>query len=194
MVLKVLDGLLKNSRTAQIRDAVSKFRMNRRVTEIQRNFLKRLLMSKAGMVVIAFRKMQSLPERRNMEAFKKASKFEKGLANFAQRTLKKALDSFKNEFEEGQAQKKRAVIQLIECTQGGQKKLYNRWRLLSEKKKLMDECRQMNNLFQTLFFAIKSTADMVFAENKESAFKEKALLQLFKNLSGNVSDTFRRWR
>ena len=139
--MKVLDGLLKNSRTSQIRDAISKFRMNRRVTEIQRNFLKRLLMSKAGMVVIAFRKMQSLPERRNMEAFKKASKFEKGLANFAQRTLKRALNSFKNEFEEGQAQKKRAVIQLIECTQGGQKKLYNRWRLLSEKTKLMNECR-----------------------------------------------------
>jgi hypothetical protein len=128
MVLKVLDGLLKNSRTSQIRDAISKFRMNRRVTEIQRNFLKRLLMSKAGMVVIAFRKMQSLPERRNMEAFKKASKFEKGLANFAQRTLKRALNSFKNEFEEGQAQKKRAVIQLIECTQGGQKRYFYRWK------------------------------------------------------------------
>ena len=61
MLLKVLNGLVKNSKTAQIRDAVAKFRMNRRVTEIQRNFLKRLLMSKAGLVVIAFRKMQSLP-------------------------------------------------------------------------------------------------------------------------------------
>ena len=83
MVLKVLDGLLRNSKTAQIRDAISKFKTNRRVTEIQRSFLKRLLMSKAGMVVIAFRKMQSLPEKRNNEAFKKATKFEKGLANFA---------------------------------------------------------------------------------------------------------------
>ena len=113
MVLKVLDGLLRNSKTAQIRDAISKFKTNRRVTEIQRSFLKRLLMSKAGMVVIAFRKMQSLPERRNIEAFKKASKFENGLANFAQRTLKRALNSFRAEYEEGQAQKKRAVIQLI---------------------------------------------------------------------------------
>ncbi len=113
MVLKVLDGLLKNSKTAKIREALQKFRINRRVTEIQRNFLKRLLMSKAGLVVIAFRKMQSLPEKVNMEAFKKASKFEKGLSNFAQRTLKRALDSFRNEFEDGQAQKKRAVIQLI---------------------------------------------------------------------------------
>ncbi len=113
MVLKVLDGLLRNSKTAQIRDVICKFKTNRRVTEIQRSFLKRLLMSKAGMVVIALRKMQGLPERRNIEAFKKASKFEKGLANFAQRTLKRALNCFRDEFEEGQAQKKRAVIQLI---------------------------------------------------------------------------------
>ncbi len=75
MLLKVLNGLLTTSKTGQIREAISKFRTNRRITEIQRNFLKRLLLSKAGLVVIAFRKMQSLPQRRNNEAFKKASKF-----------------------------------------------------------------------------------------------------------------------
>jgi hypothetical protein len=104
-------------------------------------------MSKAGMVVIAFRKMQSLPERRNMEAFKKASKFEKGLANFAQRTLKRALDSFKNEFEEGQAQKKRAVIHLIECTQGGQKKLFNRWKNDVSSHNLYMRCHLIQQFF-----------------------------------------------
>ena len=171
MLLKVLDGLVKNSKIGQIREALSKFRTNRRITEIQRNFLKRLLMSKAGMVIIAFRKMQSLPEKKNNEAFKKATKFEKGLIAFAQRTLKRALDSFKSEYEEGQAQKKRAVIQLIECTQGGQKKLYNRWRLSTEKTKVMNECKEMNNMFQTLFFVIKSTADMAFSQNKESLLK-----------------------
>jgi hypothetical protein len=46
---------------------------------------------------------------------------------FAERTLKRALGAFKNEFEEGQAAKKRAVIQLIDTTMGGQKKYYNRW-------------------------------------------------------------------
>ena len=40
-------------------------------------------MSKAGLVVIAFRKIQSLPELKNNEAFKKATKFEKGLVAFA---------------------------------------------------------------------------------------------------------------
>ena len=60
--------------------------------------------------------------------FKKASKFERGLLNFVQNTTKRALSSFKNEFEEGQAAKKRAVIQLINVTEGGQKKMYNRWK------------------------------------------------------------------
>ena len=60
-VLKILNGLLSTGKTAQIRDAINKFKLNRRVTEIQRNFLKRLLMSKAGLVVIAFRKIQTLP-------------------------------------------------------------------------------------------------------------------------------------
>ena len=60
-VLKVLDSLLKNSKIDMIRSAINKFRLNRKIVQIQRNFLKRLLMSKAGLVVIAFKKFQSLP-------------------------------------------------------------------------------------------------------------------------------------
>ena len=90
---------------------------------------------------------------------------------FAQRTIKRALNSFRNEYEEGQAQKKRAVIQLIETTQGGQKKLFNRWKNLTEKTKLMSECKQVNSVFQTLFYVIKSTADLAFVENKDSLLK-----------------------
>jgi hypothetical protein len=43
-------------------------------------------------------------------------------------------------------------------------------------------------------YAIKSVADNVFIDNKESNLKEKALIQLFKNLQGNLTDTFRKWR
>ena len=74
-ILKVLDNLLNNGKNAQIRDAINKFKLNRRVTDIQRNFLKRLLMSKAGMVVIGFRKIQTLPEKRDDAAFAKANRF-----------------------------------------------------------------------------------------------------------------------
>jgi len=97
-LLKILNGILTTGKTAQVREAINKFRLNRRITEIQRNFLKRLLMSKAGLVVIAFRKIQTLPERKDNSAFQKASRFEKGLSNFAERTLKKALGAFRNEF------------------------------------------------------------------------------------------------
>ena len=64
-MIKILDQLLHSSKQLQIREVIQKFRLNRRVTEIQRNFLKRLLMSRAGLVVIAFRKIQTLPERRD---------------------------------------------------------------------------------------------------------------------------------
>ena len=83
-----------------------------------------------------------------------------------QGTVKRALSAFKNEYDEGQAAKKRAVIQLIDCTQGGQKKMYNRWKSMTEKSKLMNECKQMSNLLQTLFFVMKSNADIAFVENK----------------------------
>ena len=59
--LNVLNALLNNSKTRMIRDIIQKFRLNRKIIEIQRNFLKRLLMSKAGLVLIAFKKILSLP-------------------------------------------------------------------------------------------------------------------------------------
>ena len=96
-VLKVLENLLNNGKNAQIRDAINKFKTNRKLTEIQRNFLKRLLMSKAGMVVIAFKKIQTLPEKRDQAAFLRANKFEKGLSQFVDRTLKRSFNSFKTD-------------------------------------------------------------------------------------------------
>ena len=98
-MLKVLDQLLRSSKQLQIKDVIQKFKLNRRVIEIQRNFLKRLLMSKAGLVVIAFRKVQTLPERKDNENYLKATKFEKGLSLFVERTLKASFVPLKNEFE-----------------------------------------------------------------------------------------------
>ena len=193
-VLKVLDNLLNHGKNSQIRDAINKFKLNRRITDIQRNFLKRLLMSKAGMVVIAFRKIQTLPERRDDAAFAKANKFEKGLSSFVDRTLRQSFNAFRTELDEGQAVKKRAVIQLINTTMGGQKKMYGRWFNITERTRLMNECKQVSNFFSTVNFAIKAVADNAFSDNKDSALKEKSLNQLFKNLSANVGDSFRRWR
>ena len=138
-VLKVLDGLLKYSKIDMIREAINKFRMNRKVVDIQRNFLKRLLMSKAGLVMIGFKKFQSLPERKkDPKGYDKLLKFERGLNEFFISTMKRSYVAVKNELDVGQAIKKRAVIQLINITQGGQKKFFGRWLNLTEKSKLLN--------------------------------------------------------
>ena len=80
-----------------IREVIHKFRLNRRIIEIQRNFLKRLLMSKAGLVVIAFKKILSLPDRKDKNLNEKANKFTRGLESFVNRTFKRSLDAFKEE-------------------------------------------------------------------------------------------------
>ena len=35
---------------------------------------------------------------------------------------------------------------------------------------------------------------MAFNDNKENALKEKALIQLIKNMNINVGDSFKKWR
>ena len=108
--------------------------------------------------------------------------------------MKRSYIAIKNELEEGQTLKKRAVIQLINITQGGQKKMFSRWQSLTEKAKLVNECKLVASLLASLTYTIKSVTDNCLVDNKENSVKEKALLQLFKNLNHNVSDTFKRWR
>ena len=55
--------------------------------------------------------------------------------------MKRSYVAIKNELDEGQTIKKRAVIQLINLTQGSQKKMYSRWQGLTEKSKLINECK-----------------------------------------------------
>ena len=61
ITLKLLNNLLNNGKNQKIREAINKFKLNRKIIDIQRNFLKRLLMSKAGLVLIAFKKFVGLP-------------------------------------------------------------------------------------------------------------------------------------
>ena len=75
MVIKVINDLLSNDKSVKVRNAIMKFRLNRRIIEIKRSFLKRLLMSRAGMVVIGFKKWQALPQGRDPNEIAKANKF-----------------------------------------------------------------------------------------------------------------------
>ena len=79
--------------------------------------MKRLLLSKAGLVVVAFKKIQSLPERRkDPKGYDQFIKFERGLQDFFSSTMKRSYVAIKNELDEGQTLKKRAVIQMLSHT------------------------------------------------------------------------------
>ena len=77
---------------------------------------------------------------------------------------------------------------------GGQKKMYNRWHSIMTETGLMNKCKLVSSMFSTLNYVIKSVCDNAFIENKETDLKEKALMQLFKNLQGNMAESFKRWR
>ena len=74
------------------------------------------------------------------------------------------------------------------------RKIYNRWLSITEKEKLVKQCKLLMSTFTSINFTIKSVADNAFLNSKDNELKEKALIQLFKNLNGNLGDTFRRWR
>ena len=138
-VLNVLNNLLHHNKRNKITDVIRKFRENRKIVEIQRHFLKRLLLSKAGLVVVAFKKLESLPERKkDPKGYDQFLKFERGLHEFFNSTMKRSYTAIKSELDEGQTLKKRAVIQLINMTQSGQKKMFSRWQSLTEKSKLIN--------------------------------------------------------
>ena len=49
--------------------------------------------------------------------------------------------------------------------------MYNRWNTITQRTKLMNECRQVNDVFSTLNFTIKSICDNAFIDNKDNVLK-----------------------
>ena len=99
--------------------------------------MERMMATRAGRILQALIKIRSIPEKIRNRYDREANKFEKGLSDFVNRTLKRSFEAFKVQHDEAQVLKKRAVIQLINCTMAGQKKLYNRWNQLTQRTKIM---------------------------------------------------------
>ena len=96
-VLNVLNNLLNSSKRDKIAEVIRRFRENRKIIDIQRTFLKKLLLSKAGMVVVACKKIISLPERKkDPKGYDQFLKFERGLHDFWTSTMKRSYIPIKN--------------------------------------------------------------------------------------------------
>ena len=77
---------------------------------------------------------------------------------------------------------------------GGQKKFYQRWMNITEKTKLINECKLITNVFNSLNYVIKSVADNALGNNKDSQIKIDALNQIFANMNIGLRDSLKRWR
>ena len=145
---------------------------NKKINEIRLRFLRRLLLSKAGRVAEAFRNMKNVPGR-NKDGIdrSKGYKFEKNILAFILKTLKVSFEPFKAHNEDAQTVKKRAVVQLINTTMNSRKKFYNRWLRITEKQRLIKECRLVGSAFSLINFSIKSVADNAFSLSKDSMIK-----------------------
>ena len=77
---------------------------------------------------------------------------------------------------------------------GGQKKFYQRWMSITEKTKLINECKLVTNVFSSLNFIIKSVADNALGNHKDSQIKTDALNKLFANVHIGLRDSLKRWR
>ena len=124
----------------------------------------------------------------------KGYKFEKNILAFFLKTLKVTFEPFKAQLEDAQAIKKRAVVQLINTTMNSRKRFYNRWLRITEKQRLIKECRILGSSFSLINFSIKSVTDNAFSLSKDSMIKEKYLTRIFANLSLGIEQSFRRWR
>ena len=77
---------------------------------------------------------------------------------------------------------------------GNQKKFYQRWINITEKSKLIYECKLVGNVFDTINLAIKSVSDNAFANNKENQIKIDALNKIFLNMTLGLGGTLKKWR
>ena len=84
------------------------------------------------------------------------------MERFVHRTLSKTLDAFKNELDLGKASKKRAVIQLINITKGGQKRFYDKWIESLRDHRVLKQSLYMQALFKHTTSAVSTTYLPIF--------------------------------
>ena len=96
-LLKLLESLLSNDKVNRLREIVNKFRLNQRVNEIQRNFLRKLMGSRFGLIAVAFKTIQTLPAL--PFDHEKPNKFQQGLERLVNNVIKKTFAPFRSDFE-----------------------------------------------------------------------------------------------
>jgi len=68
-----------------------------KIREVQRHILNKILSTKTGKILDAFKKWKGIPEKKNMKKYMKATQFERGLSDFFTSTMKRSYVAIKTE-------------------------------------------------------------------------------------------------
>lgn len=180
-MLTYFNQLLNKRGAEEIKKAVHQFYLNWKITQLQTNFIKKLLMTKGGRVVEAFRIWKELPEPNQLEKVRKAQKFFFMLRAFANNNLLKLFKPLKEESETAELKKKRAVLRLLDTTSSGIRKYYGNWLTLTKKTRLFTMCKLTHNFLQELTSVAIGNIKCLLESQHEIRLKEKCINRLVEN-------------
>jgi hypothetical protein len=140
--IALLNNLLNNDRVTRIKDIVDKFRLNARITEIQRRFLSRMLNTKAGRILTAFKAIKELPESRDLSA---GVQFHNKLLEYALKPVRESFNKFKREETEGILRKRKAALLMIRNSMSSNKKCIDKWHNYAMTAKMYERARRLED-------------------------------------------------
>jgi len=67
--------LVSGTSNETVKKAIKNFYLNSKITKVQVNFINKLLQTKSGKVMEAYKKWKAIPNQNMMEKYKKGQKF-----------------------------------------------------------------------------------------------------------------------
>lgn len=101
-----------------------------------------------------------MPERINDENTKRCNRLERALYRLFQRSMKSAsIDPLKQEMQEGEAVKKRAIITLLNKTMSQSNRIFMAWHKDTQNDKQILKCRTTISFFEGMESSLKGFLD-----------------------------------
>lgn len=78
------------------------------------------------------------------------------------------------------------------------KRMYNRWKILTERTQIMKKCQKVHQIFTGINLSIKKLTDSLFIQPKNNQLaptsKSSSASKIFSVIENNFKQTFASWR
>ena len=194
MILEQLNKFVQNNEGQRMREVLSKFSQNMKISSIQTRFYKKLLDTKYGQALSLFQKWKNLPDTAVPEAVINANKFQNRLHSLVTRNLKSGFAPLYNIHSEAQALKKRSIVHLINKTKSKSTRMFERWKSLCNVLQHIKLTKQTIDFFETLNSVVASNAKPLLESDNTNRKIERVLKACNRNISARTDEMFARWK